>query len=96
MTAFYDSNSNLVGTTQPESFKDLPDRGQKEIKKHYKNYTVSQVIFFKDNEMVDTNMVLYDTPFEDADNYFAELTKGNDKIVVEISPEGNVSYFKKI
>jgi hypothetical protein len=37
--------------------------------------------------------VLWATQFDSEDLYFAELDKGPDKIVVQITPSGEVSYF---
>jgi len=41
-------------------------------------------------------MVLWGIQFDDADNYFVELSKGTKKIIVEVSPEGTVGYFKEL
>ena len=96
MSAFYDIEGNLVGTTQYKTFADLPENGQKEIKKNYKDYTVGQVVFYDDNENNDTDMILYGVQFEDQDNYFVELAKGTDKIVVQVNPVGEVFFFKQL
>jgi hypothetical protein len=96
MTAFYDIEGKLVGTIQSKTFADIPENAQKEIKKSYKDYTVGQVIFFDDNENNDTDMILYGSQFEDQDNYFVELTKGTDKIVLQVGAIGEVFFFKKL
>ena len=36
--------------------------------------TVDTVIFFEDNNVNDTDMLLYGNQFSDADNYFVELS----------------------
>jgi hypothetical protein len=59
LTGFYDSEGNLVGTTAPKKFTDLPAKGQAEIKAKYKDYSVGPVIFFDDNEKNDTDMILW-------------------------------------
>jgi hypothetical protein len=94
--AFYDYNSKLVGTSSIKTFAGLPQNAQKQIKKEYPDYTPGQVIFFKDNEKNDTDMILYDTQFEDSDNYFVELSKANKNIVVQVNPEGEVFFFKDL
>ena len=96
MKAFYDEDANLVGTTSVKSFADLPEKGQKEIKTKYKGYTPGPVIFYDDNEVNETDMILYGTQFDDADNYFVELTKGAEKIIVMVNPTGYTSFFKKL
>ncbi len=93
-TAFYDEDTKLVGTSSPSSVTALPAKAQQKIKKYYKGYSIRNVIFFDDNEQNETDMVLYDQQFDDADNYFAELQKGNKKIILQVSPGGDVSYFK--
>ena len=96
MSAFYDIDGNLVGTIQYKAFADLPENGQKDIKKNYKDYTVGQVIFYDDNENNQTDMIIYGVQFEDQDNYFVELAKGTDKIVLQVNPDGDVFFFKQL
>ena len=93
ITAFYDSDNKLVGTCTIETLADVPAKGLAEIKTKYKDYTPRVVVFFKDNEANDTDMLLYGNQFDDADNYFVELTKGNQKIIVQVTPQASVSYF---
>jgi hypothetical protein len=92
-TAYFDFDSQLVGTTATKVFADLPVSAQNEINKHYKDYTVNQVIFFDDNEDVDTDMILYGSQFDDADNYFVELKKDNKEVVLQVTMDGQVGYF---
>ena len=94
--AYYDSDGNLVGSTMAKTFTDLPDRAQKEIKTRYSDYSVGPIIFFEDNAVNDTNMVLWSGEFDDQDLYFAELDKGSSKIIVRITPSGGVSFFKEL
>lgn len=96
MSAFYDFEGNLVGTTQFKTFADVPENAQKEIKKSYKDYTIGSVVFYDDNENNDTDMILYGTQFEDQDNYFVELSKGTNKIVLQVDMRGEVFFFKKL
>ncbi len=96
VTAYYDSGNTLVGTCTIETLADVPAKGQAEIKTKYKGYTPRVVIFFKDNEANDTDMLLYGNQFEDADNYFVELAKGKQKMVVQVTPLGAVSYFANL
>ncbi len=95
-TAYYDFYSQLIGTTEPKAFTDLPAKAQKFINEKYAGYSKEAVIFFEDNEMNDMNMVMYDDPFEDADNYFIELKNDKQKIVLRVDENGNVYFFKRI
>jgi hypothetical protein len=94
--AWYDFDNNLVGTTTIITFADVPADGQKNIKAKYKDYSVGQVIFFDDNEMNATDMMLYDKQFDDADNYFVELSKAKENIVLMVNTKGEVSFFKQL
>ena len=96
MIAYYDDQSNLVGTTKVVSFSSLPKNAQHEINRKYKDYKVGAVIFYDDNENNDTNMILYGMEFEDSDNYFVELNSAKKNLVLKINPEGAVSFFKNI
>ncbi|GLU53691.1 hypothetical protein [Dyadobacter frigoris] len=95
-TAFYDFNSELVGTTMIKKFADIPANAQKEIKKRYKGYTIGAVIMFDDNESNDTNMYMYGNQFEDADHYFVTVAKGKSEIILKVAADGEVSYFKEV
>ena len=96
LNAFYDFNSDLIGTTQEVTFADLPPRGQKDIEKEYKDYEIQKVVFYNDNEPVETNMFLYEEEFEHEDNYFVVLTKNTEKIVLRVNSYGNVFYFMEL
>ncbi|MGC4036436.1 MAG: hypothetical protein QM764_10770 [Chitinophagaceae bacterium] len=96
MTAYYDVDNELVGTTTEKSFSDLPKKAQEHIAKFYKNYTPGAVILFDDNEDNDTDMVLYGTVFDDADNYFVTLKNEKETILVKVDMNGGTSFFKKI
>lgn len=96
MKAYFDIEGELVGTTEPKTFADLPVKGQQEITKRYKDYKAGPVLFFDDNENNDTDMILYGIQFDDADNYFIEMTKGQKKIVLQVNMEGSVFYFTQL
>jgi len=95
-SAYYDDSGELVGTTIQKSFEDMPLKAQEYINKHYGDYTKGDVILFDDNEYSETDMMLYSRQFEDQDNYFIELIKGDKKIVLESDLSGDVSYFTHI
>ncbi len=41
-------------------------------------------------------MILYNQQFEDKDSYFVELSQKNKKILVQVSMDGDVSYFTRL
>lgn len=92
-TAYYDFKNQLVGTTQPKTFTDLPAAAQKFINKKYKGYKAVKVILYDDNEDNDSDMLLYGHQFDDSDNYFVELQQGSKDIIVEVAMNGEVAFF---
>ena len=95
-TAYYDVDSKLVGTTSPKTFADIPATAQKYINAKYQGYSKTNVLFYDDNELNETDMILYGDQFDDADNYFVELKKDNKEIILQVDMRGNVSFFKQL
>jgi hypothetical protein len=96
MQAYYDEDSQLVGTTTDKSFTDIPTVAQKYINNKYRDYDKGVVVFFDDNEANDMDMVMYGTPVDDSDMYFVELSKDNKRIVLGVDMDGNVSFFTQL
>jgi hypothetical protein len=96
MNAYYDYSSELIGTTTGATYDELPAEAKKFIEKHFSDYKPQQVILFDDNEYNDSDLEFYGNPFQDADNYFAELSNNNKTIVLQISKDGFVSFFEDI
>ena len=96
LTAYFDENGGLVGTTSLVAFADIPALAQKTIIKTYKNARIGKVIFFDDNELNDTDMIMYGIQFDDADNYFVEMTQGTKRFILDCNTKGNVAFFKQL
>ena len=96
MQAFYDYNNELIGTTTPVNYFDMPAFARKYIEKHYSDYTTKTVILFDDNEYNESDMTLYGDTFADEDNYFVELSNNNKNIVLQVNMEGLVTFFKDL
>ena len=96
MTAYYDADAKLVGTVSDKTFADLPAKAQKLIDFKYQGYSKESVLIFDDNELNETDMIVYNQKFEDADNYFVELKKDNKEIVLKVNVSGDVSFFKQL
>ena len=96
LTAYYDADGNLVGTTCVMAFNDIPDLVQKNIMKAYKDAKPGKVIFYDDNEPNTTDMILYGIQFDNPDSYFVELTQGNKTFIVNCDTKGNVEFFKQL
>ena len=96
LTAYYDVESNLIGTTTEKTFNDIPLKAQEHIRKMYANYTPGEVILFDDNENNDTDMELFNTVFDDEDNYFISLKNDKETIVLKVNKRGDSSFFKTL
>lgn len=96
MSAFYDADAKLVGTTSKISYSNLPANAQKYISEKYADYTPVDAFMYDDNEFNETDMILYGNQFDDEDTYFVELAKDNNKIVVQVSMGGEVSDFTRL
>jgi hypothetical protein len=93
-TAYYDESHTLVGTTADVDFSILPVKARQYISKQYKGYKIEKVILFDDNESNNTDMFLFNSAFEDEDNYFPVLSKDSKQIILKVSMNGNVSFFQ--
>lgn len=92
LTAYYDGTNQLVGTVQKQAFDDLPDNAKKDILKNYSDYAVADIIKFNDTESESVELVIYGTSFDDGDNYFVELKKDTQAILLKVDLSGNVEF----
>ena len=99
-TAYYDDNSELIGTIRNRSIQDLPAAAQTDIANRYAGYTVVRVVRFNangDNETyIENNSELpfYGDSSENNSNYFVELKNNDNKaIVLMVGLSGEVSFF---
>jgi hypothetical protein len=98
-TAYYDANSELIGTLRNGSVSDLPANAQTEIANKYPGYTIVSVIRFNvntDNETYIDNyseLPFYGDSSEDSSHYFVELKNDNKAIVLMVGLSGEVSFY---
>jgi hypothetical protein len=95
-TSYYDAGAKTVGTIMQNKFEDLPNDALATINEKCPGYKKESVVFFDDNELNTTDIVVFNKQFEDEDCYFVQLKKGNDEILVKAKQNGEVSFFKKI
>jgi hypothetical protein len=95
VTAFYDADAQLIGTTTEKSFWDLPLKTEAYINNTYPDYAAKEVILFDDNEQNESDMVLYGQQFAEKDNYFVTLVKDNQAIIIRVNMAGEVYPFSK-
>jgi hypothetical protein len=96
MKAFYDSDSQLVGTTQYKTNEDLPEKGQKILRDKYRDYQIGKILYFDNNPLNKSPMLLWGTEIVDQSSYFVELSNATKKLVVYVDLDGNVSRFKQL
>jgi hypothetical protein len=98
-TAYYDDNSELIGTVRNRSIQDLPADAQKEIADRYPNFTIVKVVQFNaniDNDIyIDNNadFPYYGDSSENSSNYFVELENDKKAIVLKVGLSGEVIFF---
>lgn len=95
-TAYYDFDAELVGTIIPKSFSALPASAQKWINKKYAAYQKVRTILFDDNEENESDIIMYGDQIDGSDMYFTELKKGNQTIILKVTTDGNVAFFKEM
>jgi hypothetical protein len=96
ITAYYDEEGNLIGTTRVRTFNELPPEGQRQIKEEYKGYTIGPVILFRNDNISPDESKIYGPQYRYDENYFVEMTKGKRKIVVQVNPVGTIYYFRSM
>ena len=80
ITAFYNAQNELVGTTQLVSITDLSAKAIKNLVKSYPNYQMGEIIKYSGNEEV----------------YYVNLKNENENFLVEITADTNVRFFKTV
>jgi hypothetical protein len=87
-TAFYNLQGEFVALTENIDAKAVPAKAQKEIDQYYKGYTVNGVIVIQNNTAVN--------PDADETAYFADLRNGDKEVLVKITPEAHIEFYKEI
>lgn len=96
LTAYYDAQSSLIGTTSIKQFADLPVSAQQEIKKKYKNYAIVSVLRYDDNEDNDTAFEMYGCMSDAPDSYFVLVSNNKEADVLHVTDQGDVIFYKTL
>jgi len=96
LTAYYGYDSNLMGVMEEETASSLPEKGLRKLEEHYPDYTIKEVVEYKDNEANSNDALYFYEPLHEADSYFAEISNDKHTIIVQILPDGELSFFKKL
>ncbi len=87
-TAFYSLSGDFLGTTQALDYSILPAKTKEKIAEKYKGYVADGVILYQAN-----------TAFNDAidpTTYFVVIKNDAHSILLRITNEGNIAFFKQI
>ena len=96
MTAFYNSDSKLVGTTSAQRFVDLPTQAQAQLKTLYKDYSITSVVLFDNDGANKTETLKNGNALLDNENFLVALIKDNRTIIIRVDLIGETPYFKQI
>jgi len=87
-TAFYNLSGDFLGTTQVIAYNAIPAKTQKLIADNYKGYAASEVIVYQANEALNSDI--------DPTSYFVDLKNGAHELLVRVTGEGKVEFFKQV
>ncbi len=87
MTAWYNKDARLVGTSSAKTFKDMPGQLQEKILSAYNDYYVVSVLGLDSMRGNRPN---------GAQNWLVELSDGTAKIIVRVNVAGETTLVKKI
>ena len=87
MTAFYNLSGEYMGVTHNVEYTAIPVNAQKEINASYADYTTRSAIKFEytgENTTIDPLV------------YFIDLKKANSEIVLKVTADEKVTFFKQV
>jgi len=87
-TAFYNLQGQFVALTQDVDARAIPAKAQKEITEDYKGYTVNEVIVIQNNTELN--------PDADETAYFVDLKSDTKEVLVKITPEAHIEFYKQV
>jgi hypothetical protein len=95
--AFFNYEDDLIGTGYYVDYMDLPEKGRERIAKDYGDYIPEKAMFYEDDEYEDDLLNFFGN-FLQKEAYFVLLRKEdeNKEIVVQVTKNGDVSYFRKV
>lgn len=87
-TAFYSLSGDFLGTTQVIAYNAIPAKTQKLIEANYKGYAAGEVIVYQANEAINADI--------EPTSYFVDLKNDTHELLVRVTSEGNVEFFKQV
>lgn len=96
MMAFFNYDDELLGQGYYVDYADLPEKGRERIAKDYMDYTPEKAMFYHDDLNDDDDFLNFFGNFLPEEAYFVLLRKDTKEIVVQVTKDGDVSYFSKV
>ncbi|WP_448698636.1 hypothetical protein ACFGVR_17440 [Mucilaginibacter sp. AW1-3] len=97
VTAFYNLAGDFLGLTQAVDYKKVPAEAQKDIATNYKDYTVGEVIQLEPKQERESADIYAGSSFKnDAVVYFVDLKNAKEEILVRVTADANVYFFKQV
>jgi len=87
-TAFYSLSGDFLGTTQVIAYNAIPAKTQKLVADNYKGYVAGEVIVYQANEALNADI--------EPTTYFVDLKSNSHELLVRVTGEGNVEFFKQV
>lgn len=96
MTAFYDNRGQYLGTTETIAYKKLSSSAKKEIAAKYPGYEVGEIIKYQSNDSFSSSLDRLSVGDNGPLNYFVDLKNDKEEILVRVTPNANVYFYKQI
>ena len=93
VSAYFNTDGDLVGITKEASFSELPQKAQQHITTKYKDYTIGQTILFIDND-AENESDIFSIPDSEA-AYFVSLTNGKKELILQVNKDGDTSFYQE-
>jgi hypothetical protein len=87
-TAFYNLSGEFLGTTQVIGYNAIPAKSKQLIAAAYADYVAKDVIVYQANTAVNEDI--------DPTSYFVDLKNGVHEILVRVTGEGKLEFFKQV
>jgi hypothetical protein len=87
-TAFYNLSGEFLGTTQVVGYNAIPAKSKQLIATAYPDYVAKNVIVYQTNTAVNEDI--------DPTSYFVDLKDGVHEILVRVTGEGKLEFFKQV
>jgi hypothetical protein len=87
-TAFYNLSGEFLGTTQVTGYEAIPAKSKQLIATSYPDYVAKDVIVYQANTAINDNI--------DPTSYFVDLKSATHEILVRVTGEGKLEFFKQV